>query len=45
MILLSREEIARCARKLYGNGEEREVRVLATGRRPLIGTALLVVLS
>ena len=23
------------------NGEEREVRVLATGRRPLIGTALL----
>lgn len=23
------------------NGEEREVRVLATGRRPLLGTALL----
>lgn len=23
------------------NGEEREVRVLATGRRPLVGTALL----
>jgi predicted aspartyl protease len=23
------------------NGEERETRVLATGRRPLVGTALL----
>jgi clan AA aspartic protease len=23
------------------NGEEREIRVLATGRRPLLGTALL----
>ncbi len=34
-------EIAVYAATIVWNGAEREVRVLATGRRPLLGTATL----